>query len=114
MLLPDCDCGGYTGHNWHAQVQQHHIRKIRVVKFHCFLAICRFADDDHIVLLVNDGTYSEAGYKMIIRDENPNGIRVLHGNGMVSSTAVPLPGCVSRCNWPPTRRARSRMPTNPK
>src|SRR6185437_7208983 len=81
------------------------------VHFNCLLPVRGFGHHRHIGLHIHDGGHADPRHQMVFSDQYSY---LAHGNGTITSTSVPSPGWLARCSSPPSRSARSRMPSSPK
>ena len=78
--------------NRHAKIQQRHIWQMRTIELNRLLPVRSLRHHGHIGLQIDDRADADPGHQVVFRNQNPDSIRILHGNGAVTSTLVPLPG----------------------
>src|SRR5207245_8874323 len=106
---------------WHHEIEQEHIRPHAVGQLHHFRLVSSFADENEIRLLFQQDPQALADEVMVISQKNTDAhtficFDCLTGSSSGSSavTLVPRPGADSTVKSPPSPRARSSIPVNPK
>src|SRR2546426_1608296 len=106
---------------WHHEIEQEHIRPHPVGQLHHFRRVSSFANENEIRLLFQQDPQALADEVMVISQKNTDAhtficFDCLTGSSSGSSavTLVPRPGADSTVKSPPSPRARSSIPVNPK